>query len=88
VILVEKRSHRGWPNTYFLSNGTVELAVLADVGPRVIHYGFAGGENQFTSATSKPACAMATSSAYTGVIAFGSGRKSRAPITPTIALLR
>jgi hypothetical protein len=47
VILVEKRSHRGWPNTYFLSNGTVELAVLADVGPRVIHYGFAGGENQF-----------------------------------------
>jgi len=47
VIHVQKRDYRGWPNTYFISNGTVELAVLADVGPRVIRYGFLGGENQF-----------------------------------------
>ncbi|HTZ49920.1 MAG TPA: hypothetical protein VMH20_20205 [Verrucomicrobiae bacterium] len=47
MILVEKRDYRGWPNSYFLSNGIVELAVLADVGPRVIRYGFVGGENQF-----------------------------------------
>lgn len=47
MIVVEKHDYRGWPNTHFLSNGTVELAVLADVGPRVIRYGFIGGENQF-----------------------------------------
>jgi len=44
---VEKREYRGWPNAYFLSNGFVELVVLADVGPRVVRYALAGGENQF-----------------------------------------
>jgi hypothetical protein len=30
-----------------LSNGTVELIVLADVGPRIVHYGFCGHQNVF-----------------------------------------
>ena len=47
MIHVEKREYRGWPDSYFLSNGFVELVVLADVGPRVIRYALAGGENQF-----------------------------------------
>lgn len=47
MIRVEQREYRGWPNAYFLSNGVVELVVLADVGPRVVHYSFHGGENQF-----------------------------------------
>lgn len=46
MIRVEKRDYRGWTNSYFLSNGSVELVVLADVGPRVIRYALAGGENQ------------------------------------------
>jgi len=47
VIRIEKREYRGWPNAYFLSNDVVELVVLADVGPRVVHYALCGGENQF-----------------------------------------
>jgi len=47
VIRIEKRSYRGWPNSYFLSNGSVELVVLADVGPRIVHFALIGGENQF-----------------------------------------
>lgn len=33
------------PNCYRLSNGTVELVFTTDVGPRVVRYGFVGGEN-------------------------------------------
>ncbi len=43
--MVEKISYRGWKNAYKISNGTVELVVLADVGPRIIWYGFAGTDN-------------------------------------------
>ncbi|MFZ1050130.1 MAG: hypothetical protein WBP65_21940 [Candidatus Sulfotelmatobacter sp.] len=32
---------------YKLSNGVVELVVTADVGPRILFYGFRNGENQF-----------------------------------------
>ncbi|MBZ5679264.1 MAG: hypothetical protein LAO24_04055 [Acidobacteriia bacterium] len=45
--MIECIRYRGWNNCCKLSNGTVELVVLADVGPRVIFYGFQGGENQF-----------------------------------------
>jgi hypothetical protein len=37
----------GWANCYYLSNGSVELVVTGDVGPRIIRFGFAGGENEF-----------------------------------------
>lgn len=37
----------GLPNCYRLSNGTVDLVVTTDVGPRVLFYGFSGGENVF-----------------------------------------
>ena len=43
--MVEKISYRGWNNAWRLSNGTVELIVLADVGPRIVRYGFCGNEN-------------------------------------------
>jgi hypothetical protein len=43
----DRISYRGWENAYRISNGTVELVVLADVGPRVISYSFVGGENIF-----------------------------------------
>jgi hypothetical protein len=35
----------GLPNCLLLSNGTVEVVVTTDVGPRVVHYGFAGAGN-------------------------------------------
>jgi hypothetical protein len=47
MVVVEKFPYHGWPNCQKISNGLVELIVTADVGPRIIHFGFKGGENQF-----------------------------------------
>jgi hypothetical protein len=43
--MIEKISWRGWNNVYRIWNETVQLLVLADVGPRVIWYGFQEDEN-------------------------------------------
>jgi hypothetical protein len=43
--MVERFSYCGWDNTYRFSNGVIELFVTADVGPRIIRYGFDGGNN-------------------------------------------
>ncbi|HZQ54421.1 MAG TPA: hypothetical protein VFB14_19625 [Bryobacteraceae bacterium] len=45
--MTERTHYAGWPNCYRLSNGTVELVVTADVGPRIIRCGFVGGRNLF-----------------------------------------
>jgi hypothetical protein len=37
--------YAGWPNCWRLANDTVELIVTADVGPRILHFAFVGGEN-------------------------------------------
>jgi hypothetical protein len=42
---METLSYMGLPDCIKLSNGTVELIVTTAVGPRIIFYGFAGGEN-------------------------------------------
>jgi hypothetical protein len=47
AVKVEKTDYKGWKNCYRVSNGEVELIVTADVGPRVIRYGFIGGQNLF-----------------------------------------
>lgn len=44
---IEKVNFRGWPESYQLSNGLVDLVVTGDIGPRVIRYGFCGGPNFF-----------------------------------------
>lgn len=44
---IEKVAYFQQPNCYRLSNGTVEVIVTTDIGPRVIRYGFVGGENIF-----------------------------------------
>lgn len=46
-VKVEKIAYRGWSNCYRMSNGEVELIVTADVGPRIIRFGFVGGQNLF-----------------------------------------
>ncbi len=43
----EKTEYAGWKNCLRLSNGTVELVVTLDVGPRVIRFGFVDGQNLF-----------------------------------------
>jgi hypothetical protein len=50
--MVEKLSYKGWCNAWRLSNGTVEVILLADVGPRIVHYGLCGDENFFYEAAS------------------------------------
>jgi hypothetical protein len=47
MITIEKTDFHGWTNSWRMSNGEVELVVTGDVGPRVMHYGFAGGQNFF-----------------------------------------
>lgn len=47
AVKVEKTEYKGWPNCYRVSNGEIELVVTGDVGPRVIRFGFIGGQNLF-----------------------------------------
>ena len=44
-VKVEKVEYKGWKNCYRVSNGEVEVVVTGDVGPRVMRYGFVGGQN-------------------------------------------
>lgn len=46
-VKVEKAEYKGWKNCYRVSNGDVELIVTGDVGPRIIRFGFPGGQNLF-----------------------------------------
>ena len=43
--MIGKVEYLGLPNCVRLSNGTTEVVVTTDVGPRVIRYAFLGGEN-------------------------------------------
>jgi hypothetical protein len=46
-VKIEKTAYQGWPNCYKVSNGTVELIVTSDIGPRIMRYAFVGGQNFF-----------------------------------------
>ena len=46
-VKMEKTAYGGWPNCYRLTNGTLELIVTTDVGPRIIRLGFVGKPNMF-----------------------------------------
>jgi hypothetical protein len=47
MITVEHLAAFGWPNCCRLSNSLVDLVVTADVGPRVMRFGFIDGANHF-----------------------------------------
>jgi hypothetical protein len=47
AVKVEKTEYKGWPHCYRISNGEVELIVTGDVGPRIIRFGYIGGQNLF-----------------------------------------
>jgi len=44
---MEKIDYGGWPNCIRLANGKVEVVATTDVGPRIIRFGFVGGQNVF-----------------------------------------
>jgi hypothetical protein len=43
-VYIEKTSYRGWKNCYRMTNGTIDLVIVPQVG-RIMRYGFAGGPN-------------------------------------------
>lgn len=44
---MEQVEYQGWKNCYRLENGKIELIITADVGPRLIRFGFIGEDNEF-----------------------------------------
>src|SRR5579872_5280214 len=51
AVKIEKTDFKGWPNSYRISNGTVEVIVTGDVGPRIMRYAYIGGQNLFKEFT-------------------------------------
>ncbi|GBD36641.1 hypothetical protein HRbin36_01766 [bacterium HR36] len=47
AVRIEKVAYGGWADNLRISNGEVELVVTLEVGPRILRYGFVGGENVF-----------------------------------------
>jgi hypothetical protein len=47
AVKIEKTPYEGWPNCYHITNGEVELIVTSDIGPRIMRYGYVGGQNLF-----------------------------------------
>ena len=47
MVKIEKHNFKGWPNSWLVSNGEVELVVTGDIGPRIMRFGFVGGQNFF-----------------------------------------
>lgn len=45
MVSIEKVPYHGWSNCLKISNKLIELIVLTDVGPRIIHLAFKDGEN-------------------------------------------
>ena len=43
--MIEPVEWGGWPSCYRLTNGLVEAIVTTAIGPRIVRYGFAGGQN-------------------------------------------
>jgi hypothetical protein len=46
-MTIEKIAYGGWPNCYRVTNGEVELVLTSDIGPRIMRFGFVGGQNFF-----------------------------------------
>jgi len=45
IHMQEKVNYAGWPNCVRLTNGQIELIATTDIGPRIIRFGFVGGNN-------------------------------------------
>lgn len=47
AVQIQEVSYQGWGRNLRLTNGTVELVVTLEVGPRILRYGYLGGRNVF-----------------------------------------
>jgi hypothetical protein len=46
MVNISQVEFHGWPNCYQFTNGQVSLIVTADIGPRIVFWGFDGGANE------------------------------------------
>ena len=46
-VSFHKRDYYGWSDSYWLTNGDVELVAPSAIGPRIMRYGFVGSQNLF-----------------------------------------
>lgn len=44
---IQHGDYHGWPDTYTLKNGRVELSITTAIGPRIVDFRLTGGENVF-----------------------------------------
>lgn len=44
-MTIAKQDFLGWPNSYRISNGIIDLVMTSDIGPRIMFAGFSGGAN-------------------------------------------
>jgi hypothetical protein len=51
AVKIEKKDYKGWPNSYRISNGEVEVVITSDIGPRIMRYAFTSGQNVFKEFT-------------------------------------
>lgn len=51
MVQIERVNFGGWPNSYRISNGEVELVITSDIGPRIMRYAFVDGQNMFKEFT-------------------------------------
>ena len=47
MVTITKKNFKGWRNSWWVTNGTVELVVTGDIGPRIMRFGFVDGQNFF-----------------------------------------
>jgi hypothetical protein len=47
AVKIEKKDYKGWPNSYRIFNGEVEVVITSDIGPRIMRYAFTSGQNVF-----------------------------------------
>jgi hypothetical protein len=46
-VSLEKFKFSDYENSLLLTNGKIEMIILTDIGPRIIHFGFKGKQNMF-----------------------------------------
>ena len=47
AVRIEKAAYKGWAGSYRVTNGEIEIVAVADIGPRIMHCAFVGGQNLF-----------------------------------------
>ncbi|MEN3183833.1 MAG: hypothetical protein ABDK93_02435, partial [Atribacterota bacterium] len=47
MVAIERVPRWGWGNNIRITNGTIEVIVTTDVGPRILHLSFVGERNVF-----------------------------------------